>query len=398
MSARPEPIESVPLSVDGFSLRLDRYGPASSEHAVLLLHGASASSETFLVPNGGLVRHLSAHGYDVWTLDWRGSMLVVDKLPPLPDAAARNREYRLFTLDRVGAADIPLAVEAIGKSRRGSISLVAHCFGAGACAIAVAQRSVPNVHHVVLSTLGLFYEAPWDGWIKAEDFIIERVLASEPTCRAIDPRRPKAWPCDMRVAFDLYPPSWLPGTPVPNDDEHPDNILRRLTFMFGQPYPPELLSPGIHGRGLSGLFGSMHIGLYLHAGQMVRRGYAAPFDEPDVIDRLRLPACKELEAKLPEPAGPWPAPRSYLEPVPFRDKRITLITGAENRLWHRDSIDLMYDWLRNEAPPTSLGAGVTKHVFPGYAHQDLLWGRYAARDVYPAIAAGLPRVRSSVGS
>ncbi|HEY3496206.1 MAG TPA: hypothetical protein VGK73_16015, partial [Polyangiaceae bacterium] len=72
-----------------------------------------------------------------------------------------------------------------------------------------------------------------------------------------------------------------------------------------------------------------------------------------------------------------------------RDKRITLVTGAENRLWHRDSVDLMYEWLRNEAAPSKLGGTAVKHVLPGYAHQDLLWGARAERDVYPLILAGL---------
>ena len=68
-------------------------------------------------------------------------------------------------------------------------------------------------------------------------------------------------------------------------------------------------------------------------------------------------------------------------------RKVTLITGALNRLWHRDSIDLMYEWLvRGSA---AYRGRVHKHVLPGYGHQDLLWGRDASRDVWLRIREGL---------
>jgi len=380
--SEPQPKLVHRIPVDHVELELCRFGPESGSSSVLLLHGASATRETFLLPDGGLVRYLGEKGYDVWTLDWRGSGSVVERLLREPPHGSRNAEYRRFTLDRVASADIPLGVAAVAENNAGKpISVLAHCFGAGACAVSIAQGNLRNVQRVVLTTLALFYEAPWDGWVKAEDFILERVLAHAPECRAIDPRSFDGSPSDMRDAYARYPKSWLSA-----GEEDADKLLRYLSFMFGQPYPPEVLAPGIHGPRLRTLFGPMHIGLYLHAGQMVRRGYAAPFDEPDVIDRVRLPP--------PRPAGEerrktWLEPASYLDPAPFCDKRITLITGAQNRLWHRDGIDLMYDWLRNEARPSELGARAEKHVLSGFAHQDLYWGRYAERDVYPVIADAL---------
>jgi alpha-beta hydrolase superfamily lysophospholipase len=382
MSGVPKPKLVHPIPVDGLELELCRFGPETGGRSVLLLHGASATRDTFLVPDGGLVRYLGERGHDVWTLDWRGSGRIVDRLLRCPPRGSRQDEYRCFTLDRVASADIPLALAAVRERNGGkSIAVVAHCFGSGACAVAIAQGNLASVHSVVLSTLGLFYEAPWDGWIKAEDFVLERILTHAPECRAIDPRRLAEWPRDMRQAYELYPRSWLPA-----GHAEADEILRRLTFMFGQPYPPEVLAPDIHGPRLSELFGAMHVGLYLHAGQMVRRGFAAPFDEPDVIDRKPTRAHAEGPK---QPSDAWPPPKSYLDPAPFRDKRITLLTGTENRLWHRDSIDLMFEWLMNEARPSAAGARPVRHVLRGYAHQDLYWGRYAERDVYPIVADAL---------
>ena len=69
--------------------------------------------------------------------------------------------------------------------------------------------------------------------------------------------------------------------------------------------------------------------------------------------------------------------------------RITLITGAKNRLWQRDSIDRMYEWLRR--PARAEDKQVVKHVLRGYGHQDLLWGKNSKEDVYKKIASRLTK-------
>ncbi|HTM46295.1 MAG TPA: alpha/beta fold hydrolase [Polyangiaceae bacterium] len=365
---------------------LHRRGPNSGKGSVLLLHGASATSETFHLPNGGLVDYLQRREWDVWTLDWRGSAHVVAKVledPPRPD---HEGEYRKFTLDHTAHEDIPWALDLMQKElgKTQHIAAVAHCFGSGALSIALAAKQAEAVNNVVLSTLGLFYEAPWDGWIKAEDFILERVLANDPECRVIDPRHYDKWPADMKTAYEVFPSRWMP----PGDSEA-DRILQRLTFMFGQPYPPEVLVPGIHGPKLKELFGAMHLGLYLHAGQMVRRGYAAQFDAMDTIDPPRaLESRRRQRAASREPREHKRVPGHYLLPEAFSTKRVTLITGTENRLWHRDGIDRMYEWLLAEAPPQGWGRRPRKHVLPGFAHQDLLWGKESQK-VYELIEQAL---------
>jgi hypothetical protein len=66
---------------------------------------------------------------------------------------------------------------------------------------------------------------------------------------------------------------------------------------------------------------------------------------------------------------------------------VTLITGEHNRLWHRGSIDRMYEWLRYRR--SGANQKVAKKIFANYAHQDLFWGRNAPDDVYPFIAKQL---------
>ncbi len=376
----------IPLDVpDKIPIFLRRYTPdpkASTKRGAgrtaLLIHGASANGDTFLVPHGGLMRYLRGEGWEVWTLDWRGSHDVVDGLRRDPDWS--TNECPRFNLDRVSEQDFPTALrcirETLDKERGGGekspIDVVAHCFGAGAFAIALARGLVEDVDNVVLNTLGLFYEVPWDGWVKAEDFLIEKIVGDRPKHRAIDPRKFDQWPPVMRRTYEAWPRSWLC-----EGESEADRVFRRLSYMFGQPYLRERLAAGVHERMLGALFGGMHLGLYLHAGQMVRRGFAAPLDAADVIDRPRLGARFPRRVPIVEANG-------YLDVTHFLRHRITLITGAQNRLWHRDSIDLMYEWLRSNGC-----RHVDKHVLPNYGHQDLLWGEAARGDVYPLIQGGI---------
>lgn len=369
----------------GFDLVLRRF-PAPS-HAVrdratpepavvLLIHGASANSLTFWIPkDAGLAQHLRSRGWEVWTLDWRGSCDVVESLPDAFVGGSFADECNLFCLDEVADWDFPQALDFIGEHRRkrnlpeGPVSLVAHCFGSGALAMSIARGNLEGkgVHDVVFSTLGLFYEVPWSGWVKVEDFLIERIMGKVARAnqmpirdrRAIDSRKTpprgdppgnRPWPNDMVEAYEDWPSSWLPsGT---------ERIFKGLSFMFGRPYQRQRVPSDLP---LPRLFGGMHLGLYLHAGQLVRRGFADRLNAPDVFDRSRL-------LRGPPTAGGTKIVGD-LDPTYFLDKKITLITGDQNQLWHRDSIDLMYDWLCNQ--PYKYRP--KKRVRVGFAHQDLLW-------------------------
>jgi len=373
------------VETDGLKLPLKRHrGRNGGGPPVLLLHGGSTCSDIFLVPNGGLVQYLLNRGWEVWTLDWRGSCRVVDPMLAelLNDAEKVEHERALFTLDHVAERDLPLA---LGEMRKHvdadqKIGMVAFCAGAGALSMAIARGAVRDfgVDNVVLMTLGLFYETPWDGWVKAEDFLIERVMVQDPKLRGISPHE-APWVKDMELAFERWPSAWFePGTSTVQ------KMYRRLTFMFGEPYASSL-QPEMPPSVLLSMFGHLHLGLYLHLGQQVRRGYAARFDALDVLDRSRLSSQAVRAAN-----GDLVADHFY-------EGNIVLLAGARNRLWHRDSIDLMYEWLRSNAPIGARNSSVRKHVLPAYAHLDLLWGPRARQDVYELIKDSLDPASASDG-
>jgi pimeloyl-ACP methyl ester carboxylesterase len=368
------------------TLRLRRVPWKGGEvsHAVLLLHGGNSSGDTFLLPDGGLASHLSREGLDVWLLEWRGSPYVLREFLKGPVRTGTIMgECRIFSVDNVAALDIPAALEfirdEIGDGAR--LGVLGHCLSGGALSMAIAAGYIEGfgVTDVVLSTLGLFFEVPWDGWVKVEDFVLERVLNNSPECRTIDPTQPeKTWPADMREAIAVWPSAWKPGGGQAIDD-----VLRRVSFMVGQPWSKERLVDGLHSAELVPIFGPFHLGLFIHTGQMVRRAFAARFDRPDVIDRARLPHGSALNRDTSLTAD-------YMLPEHFKNKTVTLLAAADNRVWHRDAIDLMYEWLCNEAGP-NLPARFHKEVFPGYNLQELFWGVHAAEDVYPRILNALTR-------
>jgi len=80
----PAPSVDHVTTGDGTMIRLTRY--AGGRMPVLLGHGLGSSSGIFTLDTveTNLVEYLAAQGFDVWTLDWRGSL-------ELPSAASARR-------------------------------------------------------------------------------------------------------------------------------------------------------------------------------------------------------------------------------------------------------------------------------------------------------------------
>lgn len=355
--------------------------PTKPKRAVLLVPGANSSSDTFTVPNGGLVRVLAEHNCDVWTLDWRASPLVLNQVLQLPRETLQEveDERAAFSLDRMVHEDLAAALTFLRSQvdSRIPLSVHGHCVGGGGVAMAIARGLLEpfGVDRVVLSTLGLFYEVPPTTWIKAEDFLLEAILLPRENaqfCRAIDPRRPDLWPKNFGDAYKAWPGAWLPKNGTKSDD-----FLRQLSFMVGQPYSRDRVDPGIEGEPIERIFGPLHLGLYTHLGQMVRRGYCAAINDRDQIDRVRL---RRDEPARHAPSGDFK--RDFFEPY-----QITLVAAGDNGVWHRDSIDLMFEWLKR-----SPKMHCEKFVARDKNIQELYWAPDAARSVYPVFAEALGAV------
>jgi cholesterol oxidase len=368
---------------------------------VLLVHGASAASHTFLVPPGvrahrdeprGLAGFLRRRGWDVWLLDWRGSGLLS---PLLIDLFQLPPER--FTLDEA-EHDLDIALREVHRRAREQktplpldrIPVVGHCIGGALVAQAIAnERGLPGtqeraergplqgVHdllgNVVLTTLGLFFAAGLDDLVKGNERFLEKVWFEVSAGQAgprdffvspwvADPRfaRHHPWPKSFERAYQ----EWM-RTPLPHDCDN--EFCHRSCFLFGMPYRPDdmrELHDAPRPGGLWWQFGRMPLALYMHCVQNLRRGWAAPWHESD--DNVE-----------------------YLDTAEnFQRRAVTLVTGNENQVWHRDSMDRMYEWLWNRLPLEARRL-LRKYVLPGYGHQDLYWSANAEREVYPRIEQGL---------
>ncbi len=350
--------------------------PAEPKGHVVLIHGASAAFTTFVVPRGrSLSDELRKRDFDVWFLDWRGSHLVSDRYIKGTQASSCAN---LFTIDCVARIDIPEALARIrALAKADSLKVVAHCLGSGALAQSIAEGNLDGLKlsHVVFSTLGLFYEVTFDNAMKSRDYVLEKIRnpPDGPPCYFVAPNQ-GSWPEELQRDYDLWEKTLLPGCkPFSNTP-----LCHKLCFMYGIPYLHEQLADELHtAQALSAQFGPIPIEMYIQAGQNVRRRWAAPYGAPGDSDEYLSDKARER----------------------FRDMRVTLMTGTRNTLWHRDSIDRMYEWLRRGAAlrgpeaPAREGAGgtVEKIVFPEFGHQDLLWGKRAPVIVFPRIVEALTK-------
>ncbi|MGI9510628.1 MAG: hypothetical protein ACR2QJ_14905, partial [Geminicoccaceae bacterium] len=127
------------------------------------------------------------------------------------------------------------------------------------------------------------------------------------------------------------------------------------------------------------LFGPMSLDLFRHGAENLRAGVATTLKDA-VNDSGNGDHDRE-----PEPILAGTDDAAVYERLERLDG-LTLIGGGLNRLWHRDCIDRMADWLDRSAP---LRETCRKTMLLNYGHQDLFWGRNAARDVFPKIVDGL---------
>lgn len=363
------PVESAPCGEDPpwwalFSHHLPGEAPELRRQAqpILLIHAATLGRQMFLEPDGGFARHLLERRlssgkpkFAVYTLDWRSSNLLFD---PGQRASPPDR----FRIDRVAAEDIPRGLAKLAERHpHQPIDIVAHCLGAGSVAHALATGTIggsdpgqPRIGRIVLSTLGLFYRMGVDGWLKTSDNIMRKLEAAGVYAISPHVENPShRWPDELESMFR----TWR-RTVFPHDCGDP--FCDRIWFLYGGDFRADHMLE-MHNQALRRHFGALPVGLCTHIIENCQRGFAVSYDSHQPL----------------------------LDPAPFAHRDLLLMTGSENQVWHRDSIDRMYEWLRRELGPAA--AHVRRLVFENYGHVDVWWSDGAARDVFAAVTAWLER-------
>jgi pimeloyl-ACP methyl ester carboxylesterase len=330
--------EHVVRTADDVPLRLTRLR-GGGKGPVLVAHGVGVWSGMFSLPTvrESFAQYLVRHGYDVWLLDWRGSI----QLP-----------IRQFTFDQVAEHDFPTAVRYVRDAARAdSVQAVVHCAGSAAFFASLASGLLPDIRCVAASQVAMHFVTPWATRVKALLRLPEALstVGVDSLTPAADPARP--WlQTVFGAAVDLV------------HRECKSTVCHRLTFLYGHLYEHAQLNQETHDR-LTEQFGACNITTFVHLAQLARRIDAQGFDHGRAENRRRYGT---------------PRPKRYLDATHLR-LPITFVSGERNRTFLPRSTELTFEWLCEENGPERY----RRHVVPGYGHLDSFMGANASRDVYP---------------
>jgi pimeloyl-ACP methyl ester carboxylesterase len=335
---------------DGLGLYMTRFHRAESDDVVLLLHGLTASSDMFIMPeHRNLVGYLLDEGFgDVWTLDFRMS----SRFP-------YDCETHRYTFDDIAHYDFPAALAQLRRhigDRR--VHVVAHCTGAIAFSMSLFGGAVDGITSFTTNSVSLTPRPPAWSRVKlalgpgAQEYVLGLPF--------VDPR------------FGHAPPftrGWLLSRLV--SLFHRECSVRSChlaSFMWGSGHPAlyehDNLLPVTHER-MADLLSATGPHYYRHVRKMVRAGHAVKYDPSD-----------PRHADLPD---------DYLANAAEITTPILFIAGDHNHVFP-DANAFCYGLLEKITP------GLHElEILPGYGHIDPFIGKNAHVDVFPKIVDFLKR-------
>ncbi|MGH9403372.1 MAG: alpha/beta hydrolase [Terriglobia bacterium] len=324
-------------TADGVQLRFLRYR-GGSKGPVILTHGIGVSSLIFRIDTieTNLVEFLVARGFDVWALDYRGSI----------ELASHALQ---FTADDVAAYDYPAAVEKVRElTGAASVQMVVHCFGSVSFFMAML-KGLKGVRSAVCSQVATHMVTAPLTELKCGLYIPEVLDALGVKSLNTYVTSAAWWQEKLdEAAMRFYP--------MPEDQLCTSPVCHRITFMYSQVFEHQQLNAATHGS-LHETFGATNIRAFEHLSRMVRTGHIVTAEGANAylphLERLAIP--------------------------------IAFISGGENRCFLPETTEITYNLL-SEKNGKHL---YTRTVIPHYGHADSILGKNAALDVYPAIAEHL---------
>lgn len=326
-------------STDGLDLLLTRYR-GGDKGPVMLVHGLGVSSLIFSIDtiDTNLVEYLVDKGFDVWLLDYRSSI-------GLP--AARTQ----YSADVIAKDDLPRAVEEISAATGSKgIQVVGHCYGGTTFTMAMLA-GMQGVRSAVISQISAHVNTPplvgFKSGLRTPE-ALEKLGIWSLDASPAKPERLSDRLLD--VALRLYP--------VEFEEQCSSNVCRRITFMYSLLYEHDQLNEQTHDA-LGEMFGAATMTAFDGLAKMVRAGHITDAHGFDVylphLDRLAIP--------------------------------MRFIHGAENQCYQPESTARTLAALQARNNP----ALYSRVVIPNYGHIDCIFGKNAARDVYPHITEHLEK-------
>lgn len=341
---------------DGLELSLTRFAvargstPSTSMLApaptprlgpVLLVHGAGVRSNIFSPPNETtLPAMLAAAGYDVWALDWRGSIEV------------RPNEW---TLDDAAVHDYPAAIRII-REQTGAVTIkaVVHCQGSTSFMMSIVAGLLPEVDTVIANAVALHTIVPPLAQLKS-------AVATPTIGRMITYVNPQwglhatgLWP----RLIDFYVRA------LHHECRNP--VCKHASFTYGSGMPTlwrhENLSDTTH-EWIKSEFGHVPMSFFRQMSRCIAQG--------------NLVSTGRYDEALP---------RDFCAQAPRTDARFVFLGGQYNDCFRSRSMAATLDFFDRWAPG--------RHGYQelaGYGHLDVFIGRDAHRDVFPMILDELER-------
>ncbi|MFE0043709.1 alpha/beta fold hydrolase [Streptomyces albireticuli] len=349
-------IEQIPFEAsDGAELGLCRIAADGADGAdrpaVLLLHGLTASSDIFTLPETrNLVDVLLDAGYEPWLLDWRGSC----RLP-------HNERRERYSFDDVALFDIPEAVAYIrGRIGERRLFVVAHCLGAISLSMSMTAGLVSGLAGVVAQ--GVFLTPKVSGRTRLRLHLGGELLRTRWAHLPVDFKK-----VGLR---SRYTPVFALASLSADCDDPTCQILQNSAWGTGASlFAHENLDKITHDR-LAELFGTLPTWVLPHLRRMELAHSV-----------VRWNPGGHRYGRLPENA---------LDHADRIDCPVMLVSGSDNKIW-LDSNELCYDVLTRRFPQLDV-----RYVeVPGYGHMDPIIGRGAALDVFGPVVRFLDEHRRS---
>lgn len=305
---------------------------------MILSHGLGVSSLIFSIDTieTNLLEHLWSHGYDVWLLDHRAS-IALDTVTAPSDA------------DVVAREDYPAAVGFVRQTTGAeTVQMVAHCYGATTFLMAMLA-GLEGVRGAVCSQASTRIVAPLLTRLKS--WLYVPVLLEAVGFRSLTARTRRG-PGLIERLWDAL----LELQPVGKGEGCDSKDCHRVTFLYSRLYEHAQLTPQTHAA-IPELFGAANLQALRHLALLVRRG--------KLVDHVGRDAYMPHLGRLAIP--------------------MTHIHGQENACFLPESSAAAFEELERRN-----GKSLYRRVvFPGYGHIDCIFGKDAARDIYPTILEGL---------
>ena len=323
---------------DGVELQLLRFR-GGDRGPVVLVHGMGACSRLFTTDtiDTNLTEYLWEQGFDVWLLDWRGSILI-------PASSGT------FDADECARYDYPAASRRILElTGADGLHWIAHCVGSITFFMSLLG-GLQDVKSVVALQVAAHPVPPLSTKIKC-GLHVPAVL------RALGMEALSAETYGEGFADRAFNEA-LRLTPLPKGERCSSAVCLRCTFLYSLCWRHENLNAATHDT-IHEMMGVANLEMMQHLAACASHGRLVDVHGDDTylphLDRLSMP--------------------------------ITLIQGADNQVWTLKATETTYDALVERFGSENY----RRHVIPGYGHLDTVFGKHAVADTYPKMLEHLVR-------